>query len=127
MWLAFVDDTQLQPAFGATVKYADDVTMYVLVRKKVIHDTDPLDYLDCSVLWCEDNSMSSSASKTTELDFALASKPELISVPTINDTDLSKISSTKLLGVVIDSRLTFSDHVDKIVNKCNSLNYFYKA
>ena len=126
LWLAFVDD--LQPASGATVKYADDVTAYVPVRKKVIHDTDLLQSaLDYSVQWCEDNSMSINDSKTTVLDVALVSKPELVSVPTINDTDLSKISSTKLLGVVIDSRLTFSDHVDKIVNKCNSLNYFLQS
>ena len=35
----------------------------------------------------------------------------------LNTTELKQVSSQKLLGVTIDQRLSFDDHIDELCNK----------
>jgi hypothetical protein len=123
LWLAFVDD--LQPPEGSTVKYADDITTYIPVPKKVPQRVDPLQSaLEYSRTWCNVNSMTLNACKTLVLNVSLSARSGLDSVPTIDGTPITKIVETKLLGVVFDEMLSFSSHIQKIVNKCAGLNFF---
>ena len=39
---------------------------------------------------------------------------------TIDNVEISPCISTKFLGVIIDNKLSFNDHIDTIVTKCNS-------
>ena len=38
---------------------------------------------------------------------------------TLNSVDLNMISNDKILGVIIDNNLTWSQHIDKICTKNN--------
>jgi hypothetical protein len=45
---------------------------------------------------------------------------------TLNDSPINQSTSMNLLGITIDSRLSFNDHVTNIVTKCNSKLYFLR-
>ena len=42
----------------------------------------------------------------------------------IESTPIKEVTSAKYLGVTIDSKLTFNDHVQSITNKANQINAF---
>mgnify|MGYP000604107356 FL=1 len=77
--------------------------------------------------WCDVNHMSINVAKTKSM--YLSSKHKLRSIhdnaPRIqlnnNQVDLS--SEEKLLGVTIDSGLSFDSHINNVLKKCNSLLY----
>ena len=116
LWLAYIND--LSPRQVTTVKFADDTTIYCSVSKNSVpanhHLTTSLEECD---QWCKDNHMLLNASKTQILNISTV---KCTTAPvTLNGEMISSCNSAKLLGVIIDERLSFQDHVDSVVSKCN--------
>lgn len=78
-------------------------------------------------IWSEDNNMTLNSSKTVVLNVSFSHKPEMdLDVPCGNGLFITPLEHTKLLGVEIDSKLNFSEHVNSIVLKCNSRIFLMK-
>ena len=129
-WNIFVHD--LVPAIGH-IKYADDTTIYNIVdkqgvnisestaRKATISFTEnPLQHAaQYASDWCIDNSMILNTAKSNTITFSLQKE---ISSPAIeiHGATISHHNTVKLLGVLYDSHLKFSDHVDWTIEKTRS-------
>ena len=65
--------------------------------------------------------------KSLVIDISLSPRPNLNAVPAVDGATISKVTQTKLLGVVFDEMLSFSLHVDNLVSKCASRKFFLYA
>jgi len=63
-------------------------------------------------------------SKTVILKIHLTNNPEVNKEICSQRVTISPLSETKFLGVIIDSKQTFSGHIDFTVSKCNSRQFF---
>ena len=67
--------------------------------------------------WCSSNRLSINISKNSFLYFSNSAPPNNLGDVAINGTPLEKRSSVDFLGVVMDEKLKFNLHVDKIAGK----------
>ena len=96
--------------------YADDVKLYHPVSTandcvRLQHD------LDILSAWCRQNRLTLNISKCAVLSFHRIKNP----VPynyTINGASLNRLTSIVDLGIVFDSRLSFSSHIESLCSKC---------
>jgi len=100
--------------------FADDATQYVsgktieAVQNNINNDLQPI------LLWNDENKMILNETKTKAM--VIASKRKLSEIPedlniTINESIIKTIKSEKLLGVVFDQNLSWSDHIDYVCKK----------
>lgn len=97
--------------------YADDIKIY----REVKSDN------DCSALqddinrlyrWCVNNNMSLNISKCLIITFT-KNKCPIHNTYKINNTNVARQNIVKDLGVLLDSKLSFTDHYDCIISKAN--------
>jgi hypothetical protein len=115
LWLAYAED--LQPMNVITLKYADDTTLYC-PNKKDEQNNFLSNSLQQASIWSTENCMLLNEAKTQVMKIALKSDsccPE--SAP---DLAPNLTHTAKLLGVNIDTSLTFKEHVAISKKKCNS-------
>ena len=127
LWNTFIDD--LSPSVPH-IKYADDTTIYASVVKadvELINSTphhvtvpspsfDIQRALDETHNWCNLNHMALNITKSNSITFSL--QQTILDRPlNINGKAIDKVDNVKLLGVVFDSHLRFSSHVDSIIQK----------
>ena len=60
------------------------------------------------------------SSKTVILNTSLSSRHSHVSDVVLEDVVLSPATETKFLGVIVDDKISFSEHSDFLVSKCNS-------
>ncbi len=112
----------LQPACS-TVKYVDDSTLWETCdrygRNSVIQCA-----ADQAYDWTERNHMQINTDKTKEMLIYFGRKPHTIQPVTIKDECIERTSSSKLLGVILNDKLTWHDHVDLICSKASRRLYF---
>ena len=78
-------------------------------------------------MWCNQNQMHLNVSKTHCM--CVCSRQKLAHIDdnlniSIQGTILSQVNSEKVLGVIIDNKLTWSHHINHIISKVNSLLFF---
>ena len=110
LWLAYIDDLT---ADFKMVKYADDVTLYAPFKKTSRSTQDFQTSLDNISSWAETNNMIINAQKTQQIQVTL-SEPKYETVLQMNGVIVNTTDTVKLLGITIDQRLTFSEHVDNL-------------
>ena len=108
--------------------YADDSTIYIAKPT-----TDELNSvlnqeLQAVVTWITNNKFVLYAAKTNSNVFGtksmLTNKPKLRL--SVNDVAVEQVQETKLLGIIFDNKLTWSKHIEKVINKMGkSLLYLY--
>ena len=92
------------------VNYADDNTLGAygptnnMVVSKLTHDG------SASITWFRQNFMKANAGK---FQFLITDKDDIILQ--IDDTAIEKESQVKLLGILLDDKLKFSEHVNEII------------
>ncbi|XP_038120658.1 uncharacterized protein LOC119770244 [Culex quinquefasciatus] len=107
------------------LSYADDIKLFVVVE----NDT------DCQILqeqlnrfanWCSDNRMVLNASKCSVISFTR--KRNTISFDyTLSNTTIPRTSCVKDLGVMLDSKMTFTDHITYTVSKASkTLGFIFR-
>ena len=107
------------------VKYVDDTTVWESCR------TDMTDFkLQTAATqiteWCEKNNMQINCDKTKEMIIYFGRKQINMPKITMNNTKLERVENTKLLGVIINNKLTWGDHVDYICAKVTKRIYFIR-
>ena len=107
------------------MKYADDTVILGLIVNDNITE-----YMNCIKFvntWCNENYLNLNVSKTKEIiwDFR-RHKADFIRM-NINDMEVDVVHSYKYLGLVIDDKLSFSDHVDNQIKKANKRMYCVRS
>jgi hypothetical protein len=91
-------------------KYADDAYLVVPFSNVLSIQAE----LDHHSQWAGQCNLKLNPAKTSEIVFSRKG----LQSPPINP-GITRLQTTKILGVIVDNRLTFTDHVDSVVTKCN--------
>jgi hypothetical protein len=117
LWLIYSND--LKAEGYNHVKYADDTTFYVAVNnhtdQSAIAPT-----IQSTQSWSANNNMLLNADKTEIMNSSLSHHYTYDNQLHIDDYFLTPSPCTKFLGILIDNKLSFNNHVDNLVTKCNS-------
>ena len=101
--------------------YADDTTLYISGETLEIIQRNLQVALDCLAKWCKCNGMVINTTKTKVMLITTHQKrASLINGQLslqLNDNELNMITNDKVLGIIIDHNLTWSQHVDKVCKK----------
>ena len=109
------------------VKFADDMALAARLQ-----DENSLsmyfDFINRLVKWFNESFLILNISKTKELclESHRADDPSLLRPVQIGSENVEQVNSFKYLGVIIDSNLTFSDHVDATLKKANKRLYLLR-
>lgn len=106
--------------------YADDLKLY-----KVIKDDSDVQSLQCNldrlVQWCNDSSMSLNVPKCKVMSFHRKSADNVISSDYYIDGHLlSRTSSMRDLGVIMDPKCNFGQHIDQAIVRASRMLGFVK-
>ena len=113
----FTNDLPLVLDQTTAVMYADDTTLYMPAKS--------IDYLTVTmntelqsvITWVNSNKLVLNLAKTKSIVFG--SKLKMKNKPLLNllvkETPIQQVEETKLLGIILDSKLTWSKQVDKTV------------
>ena len=123
LFLCYIND--ITSGISSAIKlYADDVLIY-----RVVNCTD-----DCKMLqrdldtlqtWAHKWNMSFNSAKCEFLQ--VSNKQSILSFPyTIQNTSIREVTQAKYLGVTLNNKLTWSNHISNITNKANSVYGFLR-
>ena len=106
------------------VKYIDDTTLAQSITGKGDDKTGTA--IHNIVQWATENHMKLNSSKTKEMQIHFKRKPLDLEPLQIQGKEIEKVSKYKILGVTVNSNLTWNDHVSAIVSKASTRLYFMK-
>ena len=116
LWLIYINDL-LVPGYN-TVKYADDTSFYVTVPNN--SDISVAPAIEHTKQWSASNSMQLNADKTVVMNFYINHLHKHDEPVIFDNTSVAPSKVMKFLGISIDDHLTFIDHVDSVIKRCNS-------
>jgi hypothetical protein len=115
---------KLETEINLYQKYADDTTCYnAVLRYPVATNDDIQQAADYCKNWSSENSMLLNAKKTKTMTITLRKDPPKVNPVVIEDTVLDEVDSFKLLGVTVDSKLSFKPHVESVVSKARRCSH----
>lgn len=113
----FFNDICLVLPDGTRLLYADDLKIFLRIRS--IQDCKELQRLiDVFQGWCSRNLLLVSISKCSVISFTRRKTPIVWSY-TMCGEPLERTSVVKDLGVLLDAKLSFTDHYSSIISKAN--------
>lgn len=118
LFTLFMNDLFAFSGIPETLLYADDTALVFsgeMVNSEVINNC-----LARLKTWMEANRMTLNASKTKLMNFSGPAMVDLLL--RIGDDVIVQVESYRYLGVVLDPKLSFCDHIQSVVNKVNRLN-----
>ena len=117
LWLIYCNDLTVEGF--QHIKYADDTTFYKAANN--ISETALIaPAITATQAWSDSNSMLLNAEKTVVMNTSLSNRHSIDQPLDINQSTIQPSPSTVFLGVKIDSKLTFNDHINSVTAKCNS-------
>ena len=106
------------------LKFADLTAILELIKNKnEISYTSEVSKL---VQWCNTNYLQLNANKTKEMVIGFRKKGTDIMSLKINDPMIDQVYTYKYLGVTIDEKLHWSDHINNNKSKANKQLYFVR-
>ena len=118
-FLCLIND--LSPASN-TIKYVDDTTIYHVSNDP--NDTTLQESINEAIEWSSRNSMKIHPTKTKELFICFAKNPPNVPRITINGSPVERVNECKLLGVFLNDKLTWNEHIEMLHKKASSKLYF---
>ena len=99
------------------VKYADDTVLTGLVNSDnhIAYE----EVIQSFVGWCTDNHLILNTEKTKEMIVDFRKVQNQSDHIVINDTLVERVKSFKYLGVVIESKMTWTENIDNVIKKLN--------
>lgn len=119
MYSVFTNDLPQVLRYANLSMYADDTTVYA--SAKTAEELTVILNRELSSIgkWVHENKMVLNLTKTKSIIFgsnqSLRAEPELRLC--IEGTSIQQVKETKLLGITLDDKLSWSKHIDTIVNK----------
>ena len=104
-------------------KFVDDTTASEILKKN--RSSNMVNIVQQLIRWSESNNMKINSKKTKEIILGTLNKnppPMLV----MNESSIERVSSFKLLGLIITSTLKWDDHVAAICSKTASRMHFLK-
>ena len=111
--------------------FADDLTLLATLETSAADDKGGFDAdtlreatqksLNTISAWCAESGLTLSTLKTHAVMFTWRKKWSFSEPLTINGEDIKMENSTKLLGVTLDSKLTWHEHIVKQCNKAKNI------
>src|SRR6218665_426288 len=119
MWLLTASGLHSKPKQNLITKFADDT--YLLVGSGCVSTV--AEDFDNIKRWAEANNMAIHPSKTKELVVYRARRrsPPDVATPIIEGAE--RVLSLRVLGVILDSKLSMAEHITAILNTCSSSTY----
>lgn len=118
LFLLYINDLAFVDIKGQFTMFADDTTiLWNNKNKNFLYDSINNDILKIKS-WCDSNLLTFNINKTNILTF----KCELNNIH-MNDEIVKYSSCTKFLGLIVDVKLNFKDHIEKLCNKLASNCY----
>jgi hypothetical protein len=81
--------------------------------------------LDRLAAWCGDNMLPLNVNKCKTLTFTRSFHP-IIASHVLNGKIFERVCSVTDLGVILDSKLSFREHIDSVINKGSAMFGFIK-
>lgn len=103
-------------------KFADD-TYLVIPASNAYSCSDEIQHIQS---WAADNNLKLNQSKSKELIFTAGTRCGQSQIPT-SCLNIERVSSLRILGVIVNDRLTADDHVNSLVTSCSSLLYAFRV
>jgi hypothetical protein len=123
LFTLFINDLPLVIRSARTLMYADDVKLCFQLKDAFCHSYLQAD-LDSFQSWCRVNLLILNSSKCKLMTFYRTS-PELVSY-TLCGCALERIALVDDLGIRLDRKLKFSEHISTMVNKAMGILGFIK-
>ena len=120
-WLFILLINDLNISQGPLWKYVDDSTTSEIALKNGTSKAQ--DLVDEVICWSDDNKMQLNAEKCKELRISFNVNPVEMGPIVVNGKNLEVVQCIKLLGLTINSKLTWNDHIDDVVKKINKRLY----
>jgi hypothetical protein len=124
LFLIYINDMSfsLTSGISKSVLYADDTNLLFVHRNsQELQELAQRD-VDRVVSFFHSNLLTINESKSNLVNFCSRSDGNAVELR-VNTTELNSVASTKFLGVVIDSKLNWHDHVSYLRSKLNSVNF----
>ena len=120
LFLIYINDLPNATNNLKSILFADDTTMFA--RNKNVNELCNIIGDDMLLLqdWLIANSLTLNANKSYYIIFSLKKIPNDLRI-TIGDHVLDRRTQGKFLGIVLDEKLRFSEHVDYLTNKISKL------
>ena len=107
------------------LKFADDTAILGLIQSK--NEISYTSEVSKFVQWCNTNYLQLNVNKTKEMVIDFRKKDTDIMPLKINDQIIDQVCTTyKYLGITIDEKLHWSDHINNIKSKANKQLYFVR-
>lgn len=124
LFLTFFDDSDGDIADLLTLNFADDEKMAQIIKK--LSDTVALQMaIDKFINWCDDNDLEVHSMKCKVITFSLR-KISIHADYYIKGVVIERIESIRDLGVILDTKLSFSAHFEYVSNKAHAMLAFVK-
>ena len=121
LFLVYIND--LPNGIESTCKiFADDTSLFSKVKDETSSDTQFNNDLNKISKWAFQWKMLFNPDPSKQaIEICFSHKRENKNYPSLmfNDTKLQLATSQKHLGLILDSRLDFNEHIDYKINKCN--------
>ena len=105
------------------VKYVDDSTIWEVCNRDG-SDSVLQTAADQASQWTDENNMILNTDKTKIMEIYFGKKPLNTQPVTVNGTPIECVNVFKLLGIMINSNLSWHNHVDYICSKASTWIYF---
>ena len=127
LFLLYINDLALEINKSLIDFFADDATMTVTGTSAADIAEELNSGIVSAINWCKRNKMTVNILKTKAMFLSSAPKQTNLqanapNIKTGND-QIQNSTQEKLLGVIVDSSLNWSSHVEATLKKCNSLLY----
>ena len=99
--------------------FADDTLIYRIIE--TIDDERVLQRdLNCISEWCIQNKMKLNAAKCKVMRITRCKQPN-VPIYYMNDSQLEVVSEFKYLGIILNNKLSWNDHVNYVVLRANKM------
>ena len=127
LFLVFINDLPLITRHSEVNMFADDTTFYAAAKSpetlELVLNSELANIND----WCQENRMCPNAGKTKCMLVTTSKKRSMLTKKELgiyfNSIHLDNVNSEKLLGVVIQNDLSWSEHINTVCKKIKSKLY----
>lgn len=121
LFLLFINDIYRSTPNSLLYLYADDTSLFVSGKDRSQLEQKIFTEGSYLLQWLKENSLCVNESKTQLIDFAIRKNPIRGSLNIlVGDMEISPTDGTEYLGLVLESNLRFSGHVDKVSKTLSS-------
>ena len=127
LFLIYINDLPFVLSHSVADIFADDTTLSTQSKSiDIVVDSLSNDLLHVDQ-WCQLNHMSINSEKSKVMFISSSHNSREIAkenpgIPYYN-SEVNSCSSCKLLGITINNRLSWGDHIEQVIKKCNSYLY----